>query len=397
MYELIGKVEDSIVDSHQAGIDREALNKEIENISYIKNRLKLIITEQSNLLLKQQELQRIYDEAVDNILYIGFENRLNFEETVIKKMEENPDLAYPLIKILRPLFKPELDKIFNIKKALKEQRIAATETFNEGSGILMSERYFNKLESENDIKIRNTNERYLDLFEIICKNALAAPDKQILLSKLRNGAIVNLSSVESGKFIDLINSLDINKSSIHGGVFEIPLNRCLYIDHYLREKGVENFAIESRLGRLLKSVSNPGEAEVVLGEALKGVLRSYQVTGVKWLKTMAGYSFGGILADDMGLGKTLQVLAFIAGEKDRKLPCMVVAPTSIVYNWRMEAKKFVPGLKVLVVTGAKDKRTLLICGSNEVDLVITSYGARVQLKKKLPNSRKEKGICLGTL
>ncbi|MDT3698472.1 MAG: hypothetical protein RO469_03500 [Thermincola sp.] len=184
LYELIGKVEDSIVDSHQAGIDREALNKEIENISYIKNRLKLIITEQSNLLLKQQELQRIYDEAVDNILYIGFENRLNFEETVIKKMEENPDLAYPLIKILRPLFKPELDKIFNIKKALKEQRIAATETFNEGSGILMSERYFNKLESENDIKIRNTNERYLDLFEIICKNALAAPDKQILLSKL---------------------------------------------------------------------------------------------------------------------------------------------------------------------------------------------------------------------
>ncbi|MDT3698469.1 MAG: DEAD/DEAH box helicase [Thermincola sp.] len=205
--------------------------------------------------------------------------------------------------------------------------------------------------------------------------------------RLRNGAIVNLSSVESGKFIDLINSLDINKSSIHGGVFEIPLNRCLYIDHYLREKGVENFAIESRLGRLLKSVSNPGEAEVVLGEALKGVLRSYQVTGVKWLKTMAGYSFGGILADDMGLGKTLQVLAFIAGEKDRKLPCMVVAPTSIVYNWRMEAKKFVPGLKVLVVTGAKDKRTLLICGSNEVDLVITSYGA---LKNDIEDYKKIK-------
>ncbi|RJR06532.1 hypothetical protein C4588_07740 [Candidatus Parcubacteria bacterium] len=196
LYELIGKVENSILDSNQTGIDKEALNKEIENISYIKNRLKLIINEQSNLLLKQQELQKIYNEAVDNILYIGFENRLNFEEVIIKKIEENPDLAYPLVKILRPLFKPEINKIFNIKKALKEQRIATAETLSEGSSILMSERYFNKLESENDIKIRNTNERYLDIFEIICKNAAASPDKQILLSRL-----VSVSKEEYNKLV----------------------------------------------------------------------------------------------------------------------------------------------------------------------------------------------------
>lgn len=184
LYELIGKVENSILESNQARIDKETLNKEIENISYIKSRLKSIINEQSSLLLKQQELQKIYNEAVDNILYIGFENRLNFEEVITKRIEENPDLAYPLIKVLRPLFKPEINKFFNIKKALKEQKIAAAEALNESSNILMTERYFNKFESENDIKIRNTNERYLDIFEIICKNAAASPDKEILLSRL---------------------------------------------------------------------------------------------------------------------------------------------------------------------------------------------------------------------
>ena len=184
LYELIGKAENSILESNKAGIDKEDLNKEIENITYIKNRLKFLINEQSNLLLKQQELQKIYNEAVDNILYIGFENRMNFEEAVTKKMEENPALAYPLIKVLRPLFKPELDKLFNIKKALKEQRIAAAETSSENSGILMSSRYFSRFESENDIKIRNINERYTDIFEIICKIAAASPDREILLSEL---------------------------------------------------------------------------------------------------------------------------------------------------------------------------------------------------------------------
>lgn len=184
LYELIGKVEASIAENSGATLDKEALKKEIENITYIRNRLKLIIGEQSNLLLKQQELQKIYYEAVDNILYIGFENRMNFEEAVVKKIEENPELSYPLIKILRPLFMPDVDKLFNLKKALKEQRIAAPEAVNEGSSILMSDRYFSRLESENEIKIREINEKYVNIFEMICKGAMSSHDGKILLSQL---------------------------------------------------------------------------------------------------------------------------------------------------------------------------------------------------------------------
>ncbi len=186
LYELIGRVENSIISSNSNGIQKEALKKEMEDILYIKNRLKFIINEQSNLLLKQQQLQKIYNEAVDNILYIGFENRMNFEDVIIKRLEENPDLAYPLIKVLRPLFMPDTNKFFNIKMALREQRIASTETYSEGSNILMNERYFNRFESESDIRIRDINNKYIDIFEIICKSTLESSENKIMLSSIIN-------------------------------------------------------------------------------------------------------------------------------------------------------------------------------------------------------------------
>lgn len=184
LYELINKTENAIAESSERRLDKENLTKEIENILYIKNKLKFIINEQSKLLLKQQELQKIYNEAVDNILYMGFENRLNFEEVVTKKLEENPQLAYSLIKVLRPLFKPEINKMFNINKGLKEQRIAHSEVLDEKNNILMNQRYFSNAESENDIKIRESNQMYVDIFEIICKSTVENTNNEISLSRL---------------------------------------------------------------------------------------------------------------------------------------------------------------------------------------------------------------------
>ncbi len=193
--------------------------------------------------------------------------------------------------------------------------------------------------------------------------------------KLKNGSIINLSSVESEKFIDFLSNMNIDTRNIKNGLFEIPLNKCLYIENYLKEKGFDNVEIDKRLSDLMDKVSKPMETELVFEEQLNSVLRNYQKDGVKWLKSMAKYSFGGILADDMGLGKTLQVLAFILSQKHRKLPCLVVAPSSIIYNWKIEAEKFAPQLKVLVITGIKERRTMLIAASNTYDMIVTSYGA----------------------
>jgi SNF2 family DNA or RNA helicase len=85
------------------------------------------------------------------------------------------------------------------------------------------------------------------------------------------------------------------------------------------------------------------------------------------------HRFHGILADDMGLGKTIQALSYLMNLKNRHgpQPNLVIAPTSVVFNWANEAKKFTPDLKVLVLTGPERKDLYEQIGSH--DLVITSY------------------------
>lgn len=211
-----------------------------------------------------------------------------------------------------------------------------------------------------------SDEELAELLECIHKNKK--------YYRLRNGSIVNLNSVDSTRFIDFINHLDINLDKVHNGIFEIPLNRCMYIEQYLKEKGMEQVEVDSRLGGILHKITNDQEDYTSREISINGVLRDYQQVGVQWLRSMAEYSFGGILADDMGLGKTLQVLAFLSEDKERRLPSLVVAPTSLLYNWRQEAEKFTPDIKVLLITGVREKRRLLLDCCNHYDLIITSYG-----------------------
>jgi SNF2 family DNA or RNA helicase len=107
---------------------------------------------------------------------------------------------------------------------------------------------------------------------------------------------------------------------------------------------------------------------------LEAVLRPYQKHGVGWLHFLRENKFGGILADEMGLGKTLQTLAFLrtvrAGASGG-LPMLIVCPTSLVFNWVAEAKKFTPTLKVLALQGPD--RHARFTEISENDLVVTSY------------------------
>ncbi|QDU22543.1 ATP-dependent helicase HepA [Urbifossiella limnaea] len=101
-----------------------------------------------------------------------------------------------------------------------------------------------------------------------------------------------------------------------------------------------------------------------------GELRDYQKEGLGWLRFLRRFGFGGCLADDMGLGKTVQVLALLAGTRGG--PALVVVPKSLVFNWKAEAARFAPRLKVLDHTGTARDRT----GSDfhKYDLVLTTYG-----------------------
>jgi superfamily II DNA or RNA helicase len=108
-----------------------------------------------------------------------------------------------------------------------------------------------------------------------------------------------------------------------------------------------------------------------------GVLRGYQKEGLGWLVFLQRFGFGGCLADDMGLGKTVMVLALFAARRDQvaphtRLPSLVVAPRSLVFNWRQEAARFAPSLRVLEYVGSS--RAALRASFADYDLVLTTYG-----------------------
>ncbi len=125
-----------------------------------------------------------------------------------------------------------------------------------------------------------------------------------------------------------------------------------------------------------RSARQSGEAKLEcppLGN-LESVLRPYQKQGVAWLQFLRENGFGGILADEMGLGKTLQTLAFLRFVREKQpgaAPMLIVCPTSLVFNWLAEAKKFTPELKVLALHGPN--RHAAFAQVPESDLVITSY------------------------
>ena len=116
-------------------------------------------------------------------------------------------------------------------------------------------------------------------------------------------------------------------------------------------------------------------------EGITATLRPYQKEGLNWLNFLHEFSWGGILADDMGLGKTLQVITFaqhlknIAKQKKKYVhkTHLVVAPSSLIYNWESEIEKFAPELSALVYHGAMRKETDIRVFS-DYDFIITTYG-----------------------
>ena len=127
-----------------------------------------------------------------------------------------------------------------------------------------------------------------------------------------------------------------------------------------------------KLGRQLKDFQ--GITAVEPPKGLEISLRDYQKQGLNWLQFLREYGFAGILADDMGLGKTVQTLAYLLLEKEQgrmDKPCLIVAPTSLMSNWRREAEQFAPALKVLVLQGPE--RQNKFGQITEHDLILSTY------------------------
>ena len=122
--------------------------------------------------------------------------------------------------------------------------------------------------------------------------------------------------------------------------------------------------------RLAGRIREAQKMEVPVPAGLKAGLRDYQREGFVWMARLAAWGGGGCLADDMGLGKTLQALALLLHRAEAG-PALVVAPTSVCFNWVREAARFAPSLKVHAYREAE--REELLSGLGAGDVVVVSY------------------------
>jgi SNF2 family DNA or RNA helicase len=118
----------------------------------------------------------------------------------------------------------------------------------------------------------------------------------------------------------------------------------------------------------------------ILPSTLQAPLRDYQHEGFQWLSYLAAWGVGACLADDMGLGKTLQALALIL-ERVEQGPCLVIAPTSVCYNWQEECLRFAPSLNPILLSQTTRSNTIM--NSKSLDLIICSYGLLQQEQDSL--------------
>ncbi len=136
------------------------------------------------------------------------------------------------------------------------------------------------------------------------------------------------------------------------------------------------WATGERLRILAARLNAPEDSDFAAPPSLNAQLRTYQATGCGWLAALHEAGMGGILADDMGLGKTLQaishMLAIRQDSPSRRMPILVVAPTSVLPNWQAEIERFAPSLTCLLWHGTArhDQREDGLSGA---DLILTSY------------------------
>ena len=193
--------------------------------------------------------------------------------------------------------------------------------------------------------------------------------------RLPNGALLPLESEEFQEIVRFMNEMGIRQTDVKGTEMRLPAVRGLHLIDS-REQG-RAVSLGKSLRRLLENMRNPDNLDFPPPESLAPVLRDYQKYGYGWLKTLAHYRFGGILADDMGLGKTLQSIAFLVSVlpelRNLGQPALVVAPASLLYNWRNELSRFAPEIRAVIADGSSAARARILKELSHADVVITSY------------------------
>ncbi|WP_226526919.1 DEAD/DEAH box helicase [Metabacillus niabensis] len=354
-------------------------------------------TEMTNLMIKTPLVAKLYVDRIknrllaslefqyDHIILNPLESRepptntllirdLEKENEILRLMEEamfsqtdegyylqNEELEYEFLHYLVP----KLQKLTQIYTTTAVRSRLFKENVKPQIRIKMKKERINWLEFKFEI------EGFVDKQ---IKEILEALEEKRKYYRLKNGSLLSLESKEFQEIQRFLQSPFLQNQRLSDGL-DIPFEKCIQLLDYVDSS--ESFQLEASFREFLQTVREPGSLEFPIPERLDSILKDYQKTGYKWMKTLAHYGFGGILADDMGLGKTVQSIAFIVSElssiRETKNPVLILCPSSLTYNWLSELLTFAPEVQAIVLDGSRAERESLQKDISNIDVVITSY------------------------
>ncbi len=202
--------------------------------------------------------------------------------------------------------------------------------------------------------------------------------------RLKDGSFLDLSDMEdwqplADSIYEVAQVEGIDFMTGGEDTVQMQTYRTCYMESLLANLKVP-VEVEESVHETVRALTEPSSEAVALPAGL--TLRPYQQRGVQWMQTLDRMHLGGVLADDMGLGKTVQVIALLLSARDPEKtvgaiqPSIVVAPTTLTYNWLSELERFAPDLSVMVMAGTAAQRASQIRHVKEVgdvDVLITSY------------------------
>ncbi|WP_246943374.1 SNF2 helicase associated domain-containing protein [Bacillus pinisoli] len=238
-----------------------------------------------------------------------------------------------------------------------------------------------KVKPQIRVKLRKERVNWLEfkfelngIADLEIKQVLTALEEKRKYYRMKDGSLLSLETKEFQEVQQFLKGYPIRANELEN-TLSIPIVEAM---EYLDSLEINPiFMLEESFKQFLNQIRNPKDIEFIVPTRVEQVLRDYQKAGYKWMKLLASYGFGGILADDMGLGKTLQTITYILSELSeirlQKQPVLIVCPSSVMYNWVHECMKFAPELEVLVLDGDKKERKSLQTDVLNNDVVITSY------------------------
>ena len=193
--------------------------------------------------------------------------------------------------------------------------------------------------------------------------------------RMKDGTFLNLESLkdwqESAEAI--LEAAERDGGRMERGALVLRGYRTAYLISMLQEAGLPVEA-DASARETAEEISGCGPARQAPETGIP--LRDYQKRGYEWMYSLDRLHMGGVLADDMGLGKTVQVIALLKATREADRTSLIVAPTSLIYNWLSEIRRFAPEMSAAVISGTAAQRERMwahLRDHGDVDVAITSY------------------------